>query len=100
MEYRTLGRTGLRVSEIALGCEGFVERDDAFAEEMFRIALEGGVNCMDLYTPKPDVHRRVGRAIGGRRCRDICARSGRTGSTRPAGTWTRCAGALRACWKI
>lgn len=67
MEYRTLGRTGLRVSEIALGCEGFVERDDAFAEEMFRIALEGGVNCMDLYTPKPDVHRRVGRAIGGRR---------------------------------
>ena len=24
MEYRILGRTGLRVSAVALGCEGFV----------------------------------------------------------------------------
>lgn len=67
MQYRKLGRTGLQVSEIGLGCEGFVLKDDAFAEEIFRTALESGVNCMDLYTPNPDVHRRVGRAIQGRR---------------------------------
>lgn len=26
MQYRKLGRTGLRVSEIGMGCEGFVEK--------------------------------------------------------------------------
>lgn len=26
MEYRTLGRTGIRVSTIALGCEGFMHK--------------------------------------------------------------------------
>lgn len=72
MQYRKLGRTGLQVSEIGLGCEGFVLKDDAFAEEIFRTALESGVNCMDLYTPNPDVHRRVGRAIQGRRG-GVCA---------------------------
>ena len=63
MRYRTLGRTGLQVSEIALGCEGFVQQGDEFAREMFRLALDSGVNCMDLYSPNPDVQRRVGKAI-------------------------------------
>lgn len=67
MNYRELGKTGLRVSEIGLGCEGFVLRDDAFAEELFQLAFENGVNCMDLYTPNPDVQRRTGRAIRDRR---------------------------------
>lgn len=67
MQYRTLGRTGLRVSEIALGCEGLVLQDDAFAEGLFRAALDAGVNCMDLYSPNPDVQRRVGRAIRAQR---------------------------------
>ena len=26
MEYRILGRTGLRVSAVALGCEGFIHK--------------------------------------------------------------------------
>ena len=67
MEVRTLGRTGLRVSEIGLGCEGFIGKDEAFAREMFSIALEAGVNCMDLYTPNPEVHRLVGRMIAPQR---------------------------------
>lgn len=67
MEYRVLGRTGLKVSEIALGCEGFVQQDDAFAQEMFCVALESGINCMDLYSPNPDVQHRVGQAIRDRR---------------------------------
>ena len=68
MNYRELGNTGLRVSEIGLGCEGFVLQDDAFAESLFRLALDSGINCMDLYTPNPDVQRRVARVIQG--CRD------------------------------
>lgn len=67
MNYRTLGRTGLLVSEIGLGCEGLVLNDDAFASELFRRALDAGINCMDLYTPNPDVQRRVGEGIRERR---------------------------------
>ena len=67
MIYRNLGGTGLKVSEIGLGCEGFLEKDGAFTERMFARAFEGGVNVMDLYSPDPDMHVRVGRAVGGRR---------------------------------
>lgn len=67
MEYRTLGRTGLRVSEIALGCEGFNGKTAEFASELFSLALGQGVNCMDLYTPNPEVHAYVANALRGRR---------------------------------
>lgn len=67
MNYRTLGKTNLKVSEIALGCEGFVGKDENFTNELFTLALESGVNCMDLYSPDPDMQQRVGRAIA--RCR-------------------------------
>jgi len=55
MNYRELGRTGLKVSEIGLGCEGFIGNDKA--GEMFRVALDAGINCMDIYSPNPDLHR-------------------------------------------
>lgn len=71
MEYRILGRSGLKVSEIALGCEGFSEADDAKAAALFRLALDAGVNCMDLYSPNPAVHRHVANALRGRRERFI-----------------------------
>ena len=67
MEYRNLGATGLKVSVIGLGCEGFNGRDDAFTNEMFDLAFAHGVNCMDLYSPNPDMQRRVGNAIRPRR---------------------------------
>ena len=67
MNYRTLGRTGLRVSEIALGCEGFVDKSPAEARELFELAFANGVNCMDLYSPNPQVHARVAEAMKGRR---------------------------------
>lgn len=65
MQYRTLGRTGLRVSEIGLGCEGFNEQDQAFTSEMFQIALAAGVNCMDLYCPNPTLHEHLCKALQG-----------------------------------
>jgi predicted aldo/keto reductase-like oxidoreductase len=63
MKYRELGKTGIKVSELGMGCEGFVGRDSAFADEMFALAFESGVNCMDLYSPDPDLHRHVGTAL-------------------------------------
>ena len=67
MEYRTLGRTGLRVSEIGMGCEGFM--DKSYEEVLaFVDAMEaGGVNIIDLYTPNPQVRSHLGRALRGRR---------------------------------
>ena len=67
MRYRALGNTGLSVSEIGLGCEGFLGKDEAFTQDVFALAFEKGVNVMDLYSPDPDMHRRVGRAIARKR---------------------------------
>lgn len=67
MRYRELGRTGLKVSEIGMGCEGFVEKSyeevQAFVDRM----EESGVNCIDLYAPNPDMRSNLGRALAGRR---------------------------------
>jgi len=67
MTYRELGGTGIKVSEIGLGCEGFAGKDEAFTNEMFKTALEHGVNCMDLYSSDPDLRSRVGKALRGKR---------------------------------
>lgn len=71
MNYRKLGKTDLQVSEIGLGCEGFLGKDEAFTNEIFSLAFEHGVNCMDLYSPNPDMHQRVGKAIHSRRAEFI-----------------------------
>ena len=52
MKYNILGRSGLRASEIGLGCEGFVGKDGAFTREMMDMAIAAGVNYMDLYVVK------------------------------------------------
>ena len=67
MEYRQLGRTGLLVSEIGMGCEGFVGKRDEQVREMVDAMEAGGVNCIDLYTPNPEFRSSLGRALRGRR---------------------------------
>lgn len=67
MEYRTLGRTGIKISEIGLGCEGLSGRDEAFALALMDAAISRGVNCMDVYQPDPVLRSHIGKALRGRR---------------------------------
>ncbi len=67
MNYRMLGNTGLKVSEIGMGCEGFSEENFSMAQKLFDVAEKNGVNYFDLYTSDPDVRRAVGNALKGRR---------------------------------
>ncbi|WP_414940973.1 aldo/keto reductase [Amycolatopsis sp. cmx-11-51] len=72
MQYRTLGRTGVQVSTLALGAMNFgaigrTTQDEATA--IVDAALEGGINLVDtadLYSAG-ESEKMVGRAITGRR---------------------------------
>lgn len=67
MNYRELGNTGLKVSEIGIGCEGFAEDDCRGAKLLLDEAESQGVNYFDLYTSNPQVRSSVGEALKGRR---------------------------------
>ncbi|MBQ9478900.1 MAG: hypothetical protein IJU71_05025, partial [Selenomonadaceae bacterium] len=66
MQYRTLGNTGLKVSEIGMGCEGFSEENFSMAQQLFDCAEANGINYFDLYASNPEVRAAVGNALKGR----------------------------------
>ena len=66
MNYRILGNTGLKVSEIGLGCEGFSEENFSMTKKLFDVAEKYGVNYFDLYASNPEVRKAVGNAMKGR----------------------------------
>ena len=53
MEYRILGRTGIRVSAIALGCEGFMNKPADEVKADLDFAISHGVNFIDIYSSNP-----------------------------------------------
>ena len=66
MEYRALGKTGLKTSVVGMGCEGFLGRPhDAVVEELKKL-MDRGVNFLDVYSPAPKFHRAIGEAVRGR----------------------------------
>lgn len=67
MNYRELGNTGMKVSEIGMGCEGFKEDNCKNTMRMFDAAEKYGVNYFDLYASDPEVRAHVGEALQGRR---------------------------------
>ncbi len=68
MKYRVLKRCGgLKVSEIALGCEGLIGKTQDEFQAMVDRALELGINFFDMYTPNPEFRDSMGAALRGRR---------------------------------
>lgn len=67
MRYRELGRTGVSVSEIGMGCEGFVDKSFEQVSAYLDVMEKFGVNCIDLYSPNPELRSNLGLAMGGRR---------------------------------
>lgn len=68
MKYRQLGRTNLKVSEVSLGCEGFMKKSKEEVKEFVDEAMKLGINFIDLYSPNPDMRSSLGEAI--KDCRD------------------------------
>ena len=67
MNYRELGNTGLKVSEIALGCEGMTEENYSMCKKLFDLAEKSGVNYFDLYASDPKLRSAIGKSLKGRR---------------------------------
>ena len=79
MKYRVLGSTGLKVSEIGMGCAalggGVYQKNDREAVATLNEALDAGINFFDTASSYSDGHseRLIGRAFPGRRNRVIIA---------------------------
>ena len=67
MNYRKLGKTGLKVSEIGFGCTYFRETGEQVLGKMFDYGMERGVNFLDCCLSRPDDRDMVGRLLTGRR---------------------------------
>lgn len=68
MEYRVLKRcNNLKVSEIALGCEGFMGKSREEFKAMLDRAMDLGINFIDMYTSNPDFRDNMGASIAEKR---------------------------------
>lgn len=67
MNYRTLGRSGLKVSEVGLGCEHLQGLPYEQVKSVIDAALAAGVNVMDVFMSEPEVRTNIGKALSGRR---------------------------------
>ena len=68
MKYRVLKRcNNLKVSEIALGCEGFMGKSLEEFKAMLNRAMDLGINFIDMYTSNPEFRDNMGAAIMGKR---------------------------------
>ncbi len=87
MQYRELGKTGLRVSEIGLGAEWLERHNRKEVMEVVRRCEDAGVNIFDCWMAEPEVRTNLGLAIEGRRDKWII--QGHIGSTQQNGQYVR-----------
>ncbi len=63
MEYRILGRTGIKVSTIGVGGEGFENISYEDCEAMIDCAIKEGINFFDIYNSNPETRSNIGKAL-------------------------------------
>lgn len=63
MEKRVLGRTGLEVSVVGIGGEGFENASYEDCQKMVDVAIDNGVNFFDVYNSNPQMRSHLGKAL-------------------------------------
>ena len=87
MNYRELGKTGLRVSEIGLGAEWLERHDTAEVKAVVDHCASYGINILDCWMSEPNVRSNIGAALKGLREKWII--QGHIGSTWQNGQYVR-----------
>lgn len=67
MKYKKLGRTHIEVSEVSIGCEGFMNKSDEQVQIFVDKARELGINFIDFYSSNPQARSAFGKTIEGHR---------------------------------
>lgn len=87
MQYRELGKTGLRVSEIGLGAEWLERHNAEEVKEVIEHCRKSGINILDCWMSEPNVRSNIGAAI--KEHRDHWIIQGHLGSTWQDGQYVR-----------
>ena len=87
MNYRILGNTGLRVSEIGLGGEWLERHNTDDVREVISHCAKAGINILDCWMSEPNVRSNIGAALEGQREHWII--QGHIGSTWQNGQYVR-----------
>lgn len=87
MQYRQLGKTGLKVSEIGLGAEWLERHSEEEVREVIACCESFGINILDCWMAEPGVRSKIGNALKGSREKWII--QGHFGSTWQNGQYVR-----------
>lgn len=87
MEYREIGSTGIKMSEIGFGAEWMGEVNDDGVCELMDYCLDAGINTLDCWMADPDIRRKLGIGLKGKRDKWII--QGHIGSTWQNGQYVR-----------
>lgn len=67
MQYREIGKTGIKASVIGLGAEHLDNKPYETVEEVIHAALEHEMNIVDVFMGGSEVRENIGKALGSRR---------------------------------
>lgn len=87
MKCRTLGKSGLKVSEIGFGGEWLERHEEEESVALLKYANSRGINIVDCWMPDPKSRDIIGKAMEG--CRDSWYVQGHIGSTYQNGQYVR-----------